>query len=189
MLLDELSKAREELANALVEAHLYAGESDMAETIYADAIEEWEEEFPQIAQRRRDAQEKARNAKEKLEATKLRTRELLENYFLQTGEKMPFGDDGGMTIQERVDWTYDDEEMIRALMTHAPFLLKIEVAKGAFRSFVNNVSTVVVGNDGDKSVVLPEYLSWMGDLMTLYLKPTTVISEKQLLADAAAEDE
>lgn len=114
---DELREAQSEYIKALATLQDVEEQAAMAESIYADELAEWERTRPDIVSRRRAAVASLEALKEKTEAAKEVLRLKLMTHYDETGQKVPFGDDHeGLIVQERLDWEYDLDDMILAVM-------------------------------------------------------------------------
>lgn len=241
--LDVLTELRDKYIEELEMLEALEEEAGMAETHYADELAEWESANSDLVARRNKAKEAHTAYQEKVERRKEAIRDAIKEHYFETGEKFPFGDDNeAFLLQERLDWEYDTDDMVRAVMLQglrsvmeqfelsavrafnksdlkamiaqhtkaeladimvdelsADFseemldimlqfmrtFLKVDIAKGDFRKFISKNVDKDRTKDGDMVVEIPTEFEWLP--MEFIVKPTTVISDKKLLAWAESQ--
>lgn len=159
----DVLRARDELAAAL------QAQAD-ADAEYNAALEAFEREHADLVARRRKAQERAKELEAKARAVSL-------DYMLRTGDEKPAP---GFGIQRRTDVQYDPEQLFRAALTFAPFLLKLDEKR--VLEFAQHNCREVVGQDGVKRRLLPDYFHLPE--LEIVTRPIATISKPTLLKEA-----
>lgn len=113
-----LEELRNEYLSALQEQTGIEQCADREEEFYQDALAEFEENNPDLVARRNEARAKRDAHAAKLAELKEAIRVQIENHYEETGEKVPFEDDYFL-MQERLDWQFDDAELVSAVVEQA----------------------------------------------------------------------
>lgn len=131
----KLYELRDHFVQELEKLEALEDEAAMADSHYADKLAEFEEAHAPLVARRATATEALDVHKKRLDELKKTIRETIEEHYYQTGDKFPLGDDETFALQERLDWEYNDDEMVKATMIQGLIALMQEYGLTVVRGF------------------------------------------------------